>query len=382
VLVATPVVPVLAVVSHSLGCGAVVRHDVRLTKDLRNCHGIGLVVDADNVTIDLNGHTIDGDGRADREGIQVIGHRRVTIMNGTVQQFVEGVVFIDSRDVALRNLHGVEERHVGVFIDGSRRVLIQDNVFDQIAFSGIFATRSTNLEIGHNRVSESGSGIALRSSTQSRIASNRVVGVDCGGIQLYDRSRHNRVEVNVVTGSGCDGISVWTGSNDNLVSHNTVRRNDAGIGVGSSVHNRVTDNAAGHNRFTGIYLFGADANRVASNVVAGNGDGSEAGIHVLANDSGAGSDENAIQRNTVVRSTGDGILIEQGSAETTLDDNVVIASSDDGIDIDSPGTALARNIANHNAELGIDAVAGVVDAGGNRAHGNGDAAQCINVSCH
>jgi parallel beta-helix repeat protein len=381
-LVATPGVPALAMVSHDLTCGALVRHDVKLTKDLNDCHGIGLVLDADNVTVDLNGHTVDGDGQADAEGIQVIGHRRVTIANGTVQQFVEGVVFIDSRDVALRNVHGVEERHVGVFIDGSRRVLIHDNEFDQIAFSGIFATRSTDLEIDHNRVSASGSGIAVRSSTQSRIASNRVVGVECGGIQLYDGSRHNRVEHNVVTGSGCDGISAWTGSNGNLVSRNTVRRNDAGIGVGSSAHNRVTDNAAGDNRFTGIYLFGADENWVASNVVTGNGDGSEAGIHVLANDSGASSDENAIERNIVVRSTGDGILVEQGSAQTTLDDNLVVASSDDGIDIDSPATALARNIANHNAELGIDAVAGVVDAGGNRAHGNGDAAQCINVSCH
>jgi parallel beta-helix repeat protein len=311
----------------------------------------------------------------------VIGHHGVTIANGTVQQFVEGVVFIDSSDGVLRDVHGVEQRHVGVFVDRSRRVLIQGNDFDRIEFSGIFATRSSRLEIDHNTVSASGGGIALRSSARSRVADNRVVGVGCGGIQLYDGSLHNTVELNMVTGNGCDGISVWTGSNGNVVSRNTVRRNDAGVGVGASAHNRVIANTATANRFTGIYLFGADENLVAHNAVTGNGDGSEAGIHVLADDSGASSDGNDLQRNIVVGSTGDGILVERGSARTTLTSNLVFASSDDGIDVSSPGSALARNIANHNGELGIDAVVGVVDGGGNRAHGNGDPAECVNISC-
>jgi hypothetical protein len=34
-----------------------------------------------------------------------------------------------------------------------------------------------------------------------------------------------------------------------------------------------------------------------------------------------------------------------------------------------------------NAELGINAVLGVIDGGGNKAHGNGNPAQCTNVAC-
>lgn len=34
-----------------------------------------------------------------------------------------------------------------------------------------------------------------------------------------------------------------------------------------------------------------------------------------------------------------------------------------------------------NRLLGINAVAGVTDLGGNRAHGNGDPLQCRNVFC-
>jgi hypothetical protein len=42
---------------------------------------------------------------------------------------------------------------------------------------------------------------------------------------------------------------------------------------------------------------------------------------------------------------------------------------------------LARNVASFNGDLGIEAVVGVVDAGRNRAAGNGDPAQCTNLDC-
>jgi hypothetical protein len=35
----------------------------------------------------------------------------------------------------------------------------------------------------------------------------------------------------------------------------------------------------------------------------------------------------------------------------------------------------------HNGDLGIEAVAGVADGGGNKARGNGSPAQCTNIAC-
>lgn len=46
-----------------------------------------------------------------------------------------------------------------------------------------------------------------------------------------------------------------------------------------------------------------------------------------------------------------------------------------------PSTKLTRNRAVRNAELGIKAVAAVIDGGGNKAHGNGDPLQRTNVDC-
>ena len=43
-------------------CGDTITTDTTLHKDLVNCPNNGIVIGADNVTLDLNGHLIDGDG--------------------------------------------------------------------------------------------------------------------------------------------------------------------------------------------------------------------------------------------------------------------------------------------------------------------------------
>lgn len=42
---------------------------------------------------------------------------------------------------------------------------------------------------------------------------------------------------------------------------------------------------------------------------------------------------------------------------------------------------MKKTTADGNGQLGINAVAGTIDGGGNKAHGNGDAAECSGVSC-
>ena len=57
-------------------------------------------------------------------------------------------------------------------------------------------------------------------------------------------------------------------------------------------------------------------------------------------------------------------------------------ANDDGIEVGDAVATLTRNTANNNADYGIEAVLGVTDGGGNRASGNGNAAQCLNVVCN
>ena len=80
----------------SVTCGQTLTHSIRLANDLTNCAGDGLIVGADGVTVDLNGHAIDGDGTPGATGPDVgildTGRNGVTIKGGTVREFDRGVV--------------------------------------------------------------------------------------------------------------------------------------------------------------------------------------------------------------------------------------------------------------------------------------------------
>ncbi len=43
-------------------CGATITADTTLHHDLLDCPGNGIVIGADHITLDLNGHTVDGAG--------------------------------------------------------------------------------------------------------------------------------------------------------------------------------------------------------------------------------------------------------------------------------------------------------------------------------
>ena len=92
-------------------------------------------------------------------------------------------------------------------------------------------------------------------------------------------------------------------------------------------------------------------------------------------------------RGTVVRGNRlrhgnrDGVMIQTSARQTVLKRNRSRGSRDDGFDVESETTTLTGNVARRNDDLGIQAVDGVIDDGGNQASGNGDSRQCVNVAC-
>ena len=80
-----------------MGCGDTITTDTTLHHNLVNCPNNGIIIGADNVTLDLNYHRIDGDGTpaagCDPEtefcdmGVVNIGHDGVTVMHGSVREF-------------------------------------------------------------------------------------------------------------------------------------------------------------------------------------------------------------------------------------------------------------------------------------------------------
>ncbi len=51
--------------ASAITCGTTITTDTTLDVDLVDCPDHGIVIGADDITLDLNGHVIDGDGFAD-----------------------------------------------------------------------------------------------------------------------------------------------------------------------------------------------------------------------------------------------------------------------------------------------------------------------------
>jgi hypothetical protein len=131
----------------------------------------------------------------------------------------------------------------------------------------------------------------------------------------------------------------------------------------------------------GIFAAAGHDNVVARNFVAR---ASRVGIQVSLLPEELEGDPPAVDtvvRGNRLRGNRDGVYVQTTARRTVLKRNDVRRSKDDGIDVDSPKTTLIGNQAVRNADLGIEAVFGVIDGGGNIARNNGNPAQCTNIFC-
>ena len=213
----------------------------------------------------------------------------------------------------------------------------------------------------------------------------RDLDVTSNGVPIdIDGGGANEVRASTVSGRA-GGIAV--SGPDAVVANNEAT---AAIGDGVRVvgdRARIVRNTVPAPQFsnilTGIYLAGSNG-RVVDNTVTGGW--LEGGIELAA----GGND--VIAENTVsdVVDTspggpddrfGDGFVIGAFTAGTLLRNNVSQRNEGDGFDIRAGDARLRDNGAFDNRLLGINAAAGVSDLGGNRAHGNGNPLQCLNVVC-
>ena len=265
----------------------------------------GLVIGADDVTLDLGGYTLQiVPAQGLRDGIYGITddgvpRDRLRIENGSISGFTSSVSLDTSNSVVLRlDVRGPS----AIGLRGDRNVVMRNTT--RAGYRGIGTTGDGNRIIRNEVGVVEGPGIVAFGS-DVRIAHNRVFSargptLNYEGIVL-DRFMDGAVVANDVSGSLIPGIEVGNGSGA-LVARNTVRHNLWGI--------RVASDAAGV----------------------------------------------ALHRNRALENEETGILVN------------------------STSTVVARNTANDNKNLGIDA-AGARDRGGNRASRNGNPVQCVGVRC-
>jgi parallel beta-helix repeat protein len=367
--------PGAAAVGPQPHCGSVLTRSTVLTRDLTGCPSNGLVIGADNVTLDLNGHEVDGDGTLQDAcpgdqpcdvGIDnSAGHARVTVRGGSVGDFATGVLLVGADQNDLRKLSVTRSFFAGIVVVNS---------------SG---TRVMSSTAAGNGLTTDSAGIVLFTSRDSRIQGNRLSGNGDAGL-FAGHADNNLIADNTLADNTNAGIGLDGSGHD--VSRNRVARNGDGIivtGDGNRIRNIQVLDAVGCSDGGcgfGVSLEGGIGNTVSGNVVL------RAHKVAIRVDAFTGSAAGTVIRGNLVRDAGvHGIAVDFEHVgpvtDTLVIANIALRAGNDGIHVDSASTKVTRNIAERNADLGIDAVPGVTDGGGNRATGNGNPLECVNISC-
>jgi len=383
-----------------VSCGETITTDTTLDSDLTNC-AVGVEIDADNITLDLKGHTIEGDGTGGGDGVRIAGQQGVVVKNGTIKEFGTSVALVETPGAVAQgaNNNRVEQiimssNAVGIILIGAhnnqlRRNDVSGNATGIVLSTGFEAPgppanpRSSGNVLVRNRVSRNtDDGIVLKASSSNRLARNEVSGNGANGIELAAvqgrrsvfTSNVNLLVRNRVSRNKEHGIVLDEGSSGNRLLGNTTNRNLEGIDLkDSSNNNSVLANEALGNDDDGIEISSSSDNHLAGNRASRNGDD---GFNVQGP-----SNNNRLEMNVARDNNGNGLFFAAASTATLLRRNRAHENGDDGIDVESASTTLTRNRTNRNVDLGIEAVAGVTDGGTNRAAGNGNPAQCLNVAC-
>jgi parallel beta-helix repeat protein len=356
--------------ASQVSCGERITADTTLQQDLVNCPNHGIVIAADGITLDLNGHLVDGDGTpaadCDQQkepcdfGVFNDGHDGVTVMHGSVREFAVGVLFGTTSGRARDN------RVLGV--SATRNQFAGLGIFSQIR--GLVRNSS-----GDGSLDREGSGMQLGDANHVRILNNSFRHNAHNGLIIFESSR-NVIKGNLFSRNDDEGI-LMEGGERFRVTRNRFARNGGGITLGPGSRNVIADNRISRGR-DGIRVEKGHDNLVADNIVVNT---RHVGITLGIHDPFIGGTHNVVRRNLVRDSRVDAFVVVKKDTHSLLSGNIATGAGDDGFDVDSRSTKLTSNRAVRNADLGIEAVFGVIDGGGNAAHGNGNPMQCTNITC-
>ncbi|MDD3906478.1 MAG: right-handed parallel beta-helix repeat-containing protein [Candidatus Omnitrophica bacterium] len=261
-----------------------------------SCTGHGVTVSADNVNLNLNGKTIDGDdGTADRGILISSGTDNLVIENGSITDFGQGITNTGStgnngliiRNVSVSSCAGspANGRGIRLALDTGtlQNVLIQNVTVFNNAADGIYSGSSTggtptitNItirdsrlygngnfgqiyvatpfsgQIINNSISSSGAAInGIDSSTASgvNITQNTFYNSTVAGIDLYN-GNNTRVYGNLVHNTTL-GIEIEQTGSNNLIENNTIR-DGVGTSYGITLRTGATNNQINYNNVTAV----------------------------------------------------------------------------------------------------------------------------------
>jgi parallel beta-helix repeat protein len=256
------VAPGVAHAAH-VGCGQVITTNTTLDSNVGPCPGNGIIIRAENVTLDLNGYSVLGAAPSgtgsDSVGILVDFVGGAQVRNGTVAGFGRGVVLLQRAGSTLERLNVRGNRNVGIVVSSFQNV-VRGNVVEGNGGDGVFIAGGPGNVIESNVIrGNGGTGFFL---TAGGLNSRT------GGTVL----RGNSISANGLDGVVLGGLTGGASVTSNVIAEN--RRNGVVIGELAGLHlvqsNQILANLANGVRIVRTPGPPAPGSRVLSNTALRN----------------------------------------------------------------------------------------------------------------
>jgi len=251
----------------------------------------GFIVKADGIMLNLNGHTIRGSSLGGYRGIKLIGRKDVSVKNGVIKGFYQGVFLQNSHFNAIENLKigkSEEQWSNGIHLLQSNDNIVEGNTVYETAGDGIICPQSHRNVLRRNVAHHCKEGIDVaypdgaENIVEYNIAySNVWYGIHLhktcdnlvrfniaydnqAGIKMEEHATGNIVKDNHVYENG-GGIDMFFESDSNMVVNNLVENNQIGVGLIDSVDNTITENTVRNNQYGIRAIRHSDSNRIFHN---------------------------------------------------------------------------------------------------------------------
>jgi parallel beta-helix repeat protein len=288
-----------------VNCGDILTADTVLSNSLLDCIGDGLIIGADNITVDLNGQVLKGSGSPGFVGIRITDRSGVIVKGPGVVERFDG----------------------GIEITGGGNNVVK----------GVTVANDNNNAACLPVVPPGPRGIAIVNSVGNLVKENVAVNNCRGFVVVGPASQGNRLTGNSAALNFFFGILVRNGAHDNEIKSNSLTGNSGpGVSLAQNVsQNEVRENFVSGNAIGMTLLGSADNNRLKENVIVNNGAiGILLGFDVSPFPAVSDNDGNQIRENVIGNQT-TGVLVQDPSSDGNLIEenrffNVLSAISDLG----------------------------------------------------
>ena len=201
---------------QGIKCGDTITQDTVLTEDLLNCDTWrpGIIIGASNITLDCNGHKIEGVGSCEQcSGIIGMFEYNITIKNCILSNWAYAINF--NEDTKSSDMNIVNNTFIncstGIVTIGKNNKII-NNYFYNIGVGIFLAFTSVNYANNswYNCPSEN-----------NLVSGNIILNASYAGIMLWDKSINNNIANNMIYNSN-KGIWLTSGSINNQITSNSL----------------------------------------------------------------------------------------------------------------------------------------------------------------